>query len=270
MIELLSYSFFQNALIAAFVLSLLFSILSFIVVSRRLSAIVIGTEHAAFGTAGLAYLLGVPSFPVTFVLCILITSITGLRARRAPDSSINLLFTTVMAGGTLLLSYATQIGRGGGFNLTAFLFGNLLGINTGFLFFTIAVAILILLMILPALGKILYLSFDHDGAFVAGASTVFWDLVVYASLSAALVLGMRLVGVLLIAALAILPASFSLLWCKGIKQSVWISFAFTLFIFYMGIFLSTLYDLPPGAVIVALGATLYFISQQILNIKNRR
>ncbi|MGL5721674.1 MAG: metal ABC transporter permease [Brevinema sp.] len=270
MTELFSYAFFRNALVAAFVLSLLFSILSFIVVSRRLSAIVIGTEHAAFGTAGLAYLLGIPSFPVTFVLCILITSITGLRSRNAPDSSINLLFTTVMAGGTLLLSYAAQMGRSGGFNLTAFLFGNLLGINTGFLIFTIAVATLILGLVLPALGKILYLSFDHDGAFVAGASTVFWDLVVYASLSAALVLGMRLVGVLLIAALAILPASFSLLWSKGLKQSVWISFLFTLFIFYGGITLSVLYDLPPGATVVALGAVIYFVAQLILGIKKRR
>lgn len=263
--EIFSYSFFRCALGAAFLLALLFSLLSFIVVSRRLSFLALGTEHAAFGAAGLAQILALPAFPVTFVFCIVLTVIAGRRSRASSaDAQSSLIFAAAMAGGMVLLALSGRMGRGGAFNLTSFLFGNLLGLDTAFLLFAAAVTALILAALLPALGKIFYLSFDRDAALVSGTPADFWDTLVYASLSAGIVLGMKLVGVLLVSALAVLPASFALLFGRGLKFSMAVSFIYTLFCLYGGLGLSLLFDLPPGAAVVLLAAFIYFCAKYLI------
>lgn len=260
--EVFSYQFFRYALIVAFLSSLLFAVLSFIVVSRRLSFLAVGTEHAAFGAVGLARILNLPDFPVTFIVCILLTVLAGRRSRLSSDAHTGIIFSSSMAVGMILLALSS--GSAGTFNLTAFLFGNILGISFPFLVFAFILTAFILVLLLPAFGKILYLSFDRDGAEVAGARADLWDMIVYASLSAGVVLGIKLVGVLLVAALTVLPASFALLWGRGVKSSLWAALLYTLFCFYLGIFLSVFLDIPPGALIVVLAAGIYFIAKFIV------
>lgn len=257
------FSFFRYAMGISFILSILFALISFIIVVRRLSFLAVGTEHAAFGGVGLAKFLGWNVFPVTLGFSMLLTVLAGLGARKShltPETNTSLLFSAAMAFGTMLFS----LSRGSGFNLTGFLFGDIIGITRTDLITAVILTFLVVVLIVPAFGKIVYLSFDRQGAIVAGANADLWDALVYAALSASIVLGIKLVGVLLVAAMTVLPGAFALLWKKNVIRTLIIAFFFTLFSMVAGVLLSFVWDMAPGSLIVAVAVVIYFTARQLM------
>lgn len=257
------FSFFRYAVGISFVLSVLFALISFIIVVRRLSFLAVGTEHAAFGGIGLAKFLGWDVFPVTLGFSMLLTVLAGLGARKShltPETNTSLLFSAAMAFGTMLFS----ISRSSGFNLTGFLFGDIIGITRTDLITALILTTIVVVVILPAFGKVIYLSFDPQGAVVAGANSNLWDALVYAALSASIVLGIKLVGVLLVAAMTVLPGAFALLWKKNVIHTLIIAFFFTLFSMVAGVLFSFVWDMAPGSLIVSVAVVIYFTACQLM------
>ncbi|MGL5956744.1 MAG: metal ABC transporter permease [Brevinema sp.] len=251
------YSFFMNALGVALILSVLFALISFLIVTKKLSFLAIGTEHAAFGGIGLAHLMGWNQLITTMIFCSLVTVFAGRSHKKSSELGISLLFSASMAFGLILLSFAEN----NAFNLKAFLFGDLMAISYQELEIAFIVVVLVLSLILPNLNKILFVIFDSDAAFVSGIQVDFWNTVLYIILSVSIILGIRLVGVLLVASMTVLPAAFALLWQKNMRYSLLIAFIFTALSMVGGILLSFYWDIVPGALIVALATLGYFMAK---------
>ncbi|MGL4388352.1 MAG: metal ABC transporter permease [Brevinema sp.] len=251
------FVFFRNAILISIILSFLFALISFIIVTRRLSFLAIGTEHAAFGGIGIANLIGWDPFLVSSIFCVGLTIIAGKTHKKTADIGTNLFFSGAMALGMTLLSF----NKNKSFNLMGFLFGDLIGITSQEIMIGLIITIIVYAFFLPFFGKILYISFDRELAIVAGVRAGILDTIIYASLSLSIILGIRLVGVLLVSAMTILPASFSLLWQKNIRTTLLISFFYTIFSMIAGIFLSIQLDIAPGALIVLIAVLIYLASK---------
>lgn len=256
---LLQFSFFTNALIIALLLSIIFSLLSFFIVTKKLSFLAVGTEHAAFGGVGLAHILGWNQLITTMIFCTLITIFAGHTHKKSSELGISLLFAIAMAFGLILLAFVPN----NAFNLQAFLFGDLLAISKSEIISTFIFISIVLIILLPNLHKILFIIFDKDIAYVAGINVTFWNTILYAILSMSIVFGIKLVGVLLVTAMTLLPAMFALLWKKNILISLGIAFIFTLISMVSGITLSFYWDIVPGALIVMIGSSVYFFMKWI-------
>lgn len=262
--ELFHYSFFYYAVAISVVLSLLFALISFIIVVRKLSFLAIGTEHAAFGGAGLAQLLKTDHFMTTALFCMILTVFSGKIYKKSTDMGVSLLFSGAMALGMIFLS----ISENSSFNLMGFLFGDILGIGMQELIISLLFLVGIFLVVLPSFKKILFVIFNRDMAQIAGVNVDFWDTVIYIVLSLSVVLGISLVGVLLIAAMTILPAAFALLFQKNVKNTMIISFIFSLLVMISGIVSSFYYDIAPGALIVVIAIVSYFVCKLYFKIKS--
>ncbi len=262
--SLFQYSFFQYSIGISVVLSLLFALISFIIVTRKLTFLAIGTEHAAFGGVGLANYLHTDQLFTTIIFCAFITVLAGRSHQKSSDMGISMLFSGAMAFGMILLSIG-----GNSFNLLSFLFGDLIGVTAKEFIFTMIITTIILLIVLPNISKILFIIFDRDTAEVSGVDVDFWDTIIYIILSISIILGIKLVGVLLVAAMTVLPSAFALLWQKNTIITLIISFVFSIFVMVGGIILSFSLDIAPGALIVSLAVILYFIGKlnQQLKIK---
>ncbi|MGL4676176.1 MAG: metal ABC transporter permease [Brevinema sp.] len=255
--SLFQYSFFTNAIGVSLILSLLFTLISFLIVTKKLSFLAIGTEHATFGGMGLAHFMSWDPLITTMIFCSLITVFAGRSHKKSSELGISLLFSASMALGLILLSFANK----NAFNLKAFLFGDLMAISYQELQTALIVVILVIILIVPNLNKILFIIFDRDAAFVSGISVDFWNTVLYIILSVSIILGIRLVGVLLVAAMTVLPAAFALLWQKNMRYSLIIALVFTTISMLGGVFLSFYWDIVPGALIVTLATVGYFIAK---------
>ena len=251
--------FFANALIMGFLVSITFGLLSFFVVLRKMSFLGTGIAHTAFGGVALGVLLGFNPFVTSLFFCAVASLLIGKLVRYGRisyDSSIGIFFSLSMAMGAIFLSLKDDYN----FDLMGYLFGNILGINP----LDNIVAGITLLLFLPFLGiyfqRILFMTFDEEVAVVSGIRTDILDTMLLLFLAGIIVVSIKIVGIILVSAFVVLPASFGMLIFNDYRRVIAAGIVYTLISMTAGLFLSYFIDAPTGATIVVWAALLYFIS----------
>ena len=236
MLSMFKYQFMQNAALAGLLVGVLCSVLSVFVVLKKMAFIGQGIAHAAFGGIAFAILLNLDVFVTTNVFCIIVALLIGIVSRRgkvSEDSSIGLFLTTSMALGVIFLNLRTEYTQ----DVFSYLFGNILAVSRGDV-------LRIALLGLPVLGFVIYFyrklqffTFDEETAQVAGINVNFFYFALLIILSLVIVMSVQVVGVILVSALLIIPATIALLVGRRFTQVMLLSVAFGVFSTFSGWFL---------------------------------
>lgn len=187
--------------------------------------------HAALPGLCLAFLIsGGRNFAELF-LGALIAGVVGVAlvtfaarwTRTKEDAAIGIVLSTFFGLGIVLLSVIRRLPRGNKSGLDTFLFGQAASMrNQDLLVFSgIAVLVLGLLMLMYKEFKIL--CFDPDFAAAQGWPTVWLDLTMMATLAVVTVVGLPAVGVVLMAALIIIPAATAGFWTNRLGPMLLLS-----------------------------------------------
>lgn len=259
MFEALSYGFVQRALIGGCLLALFSGIISVFVVLRRISFLGSGISHAAFGGVAIGFILGINPLLSAILYSLLISygiEIVSTRGRLAEDTAIGIFFTASMALGIVLIG----ISRKYNVDLFGYLFGSILAItHEEAIIGSIVILFLIILIIL--ISKELYLiTFNEELAFVSGIKIRLIKALFFISMAVAIVLGIKLVGIILISALLVIPGATASLLTKRIVRMIGLSCATALKSVIGGILLSFYFNLPTGGTISLLLAVFFFIA----------
>jgi len=257
--ELLSMQFFRNALLMSLLLSGLFGLLSFFIVMRRMAFLGAGVAHAAFGGVALGILLGIDPFLSTVIFCVTVAVVIGKLVRNGRityDTGIGIFFGFTMALGALFIA----LGKAYTFDLSGYLFGNILGVTSRDLIWTAAVSVLFIPFVLLFLPRLLFMTFDERTAEVSGVRVGRLDTLLLIFLAVIIVVSIKIVGIVLVSALVVLPASFGLLFSRDYRRVLPVSVAFTAVMMTGGMGLSYALDSPAGATIVVLGTVCYFVA----------
>ncbi len=235
------------------VVGLLAPAVGFFLVQRRMSLIGDGIGHVAFAGVAAGLLLDVSP-----VLTGLVAAVAGgiavewLRARRqaAGDQALALVFYTGIAAGVVLVSAADRLDAG----LFTYLFGSILTVTRADLALVSVLGAVGLLMIALLYRALASVVLDEEGALVAGVPVAALNVVIATLAALTVALSMQIVGVLLIAALMVLPvvAAMRLAWSmlSALALAMVIGVASVL----AGLSVSYYADLPPGGTIVLLAA----------------
>ncbi|HUF01757.1 MAG TPA: metal ABC transporter permease [Gaiellaceae bacterium] len=254
---MLELEFMRLAFAAGAVIGVLAPAVGFFLVQRQMSLIGDGIGHVAFAGVAAGLL-----FDVSPVLAALAAAIAGgiaielLRARRnaAGDQALALIFYTGIAGGVVLVSLAGALNV----NLFQYLFGSILTVTRQDV---VLIAILgtgglaIICLLYRALSAVVL---DEEGARVAGVPVDALNVVLAAIAAVTVALSMRIVGVLLVAALMVLPVSAGTRLAWSMRSAFGLSLAVGLASVVSGLTVAYYADLPPGGtiVLVAAGAVL--------------
>jgi zinc transport system permease protein len=222
----------------------------------------------AFAGVAAGYLLGVSPVWTALAAAILgAVVIEWLRAyrRAAGDQALALVFYTGIAGGVVLISAAGALNA----NLFTYLFGSILTVTRRDLLTIVLLGSAALALVAVSLRALLAVSIDEEGARVAGLPVPVLNGVV--SLLAALTVGisMRIVGILLIAALMVLPVIAAQRVAWSLRSAMGLSVAIGLASVLAGLTVSYYGNLPPGGSIV-LTATGFFLAASVLELAHRR
>lgn len=259
MIELLSRSYFQNALIVCVALGVLFGLFSFVVVLRKMSFLGVGIAHSAFGGVALAILIGIQPFWVTIAFCVATAMIIGTLQKRTKlsyDSVIGILFSFTMALGAIFLA----LKKGFTADITGYLFGSILGVSNFDKYAALVALGIFTPFVLLNIKKILFVSFDADVAEVAGIRVKLLETAILTLFAAIIVVSIKIVGIILVSALVALPASFGLLLSKNYKAVIGLGILYAVFAMLGGLAVSFTLNLPAGASIVALATVVYGVT----------
>lgn len=249
-------AFMQRALIASVVVGVFAPMIGTFVVQKRMSLIGDGIGHLAFAGVGAGLVAGV--WPVWGALALAVAGALGiewLRARRAAtgDLALALFFYSGIAAGVVL------VGLGGGLNagVLVYLFGQPLTVTDeeiaviAGLGAAIVVAMIVLRRVLFAVIT------DEEWARVAGLPVGALNAVLAVQIAVAVVAAMRIVGVLLIAAMMVLPVASGQLLARSFGGTMRWSVAIGVSSAVLGLALSRIAGLAPGGTIVLVAAACF-------------
>jgi len=252
------FEFMRHAFMAGAVVGVLAPVVGFFLVQRQMSLIGDGIGHVAFAGVALGYLIGVsPVWTALLAAVVGAVAIEWLRARRkaAGDQALAIVFYTGIAGGVVLISAAGALNA----NLFSYLFGSILTVTRTDLTRIALLGLGSLVLIAVFLRSLLAVAIDEEGARVSGLPVPLLNGAV--SFLAALTIGisMRIVGILLIAALMVLPVIAAQRVAWSLRSTMALSILVGLSSVLARLTISYYANLPPGGTIV-LTATGFFLA----------
>jgi len=208
------------------------------------------------------------------VLTALVASIGGagaiewLRARRhgASDQALALVFYTGIGGGVVLISLAGALNV----NLFGFLFGSILTTTRSDLALVAALGAAGLLTLALLYRALAAVALDEEGARVAGGPVGTLNVVLAMLAATTVAVSMRIVGILLIAALMVLPVIAASGIAKSMRSTLLLAMAIGLACVLAGLTVAYYADLPPGGTIVLLAAANYLATAAARSLFDRR
>lgn len=250
--HILEYQFFQNALYAAVISSIVCGIIGAYIVVRRIVFISGGITHASFGGLGFGLFIGVNPILTAGIISVCSALGIGLLNRKAQmreDAAIASIWALGMALGVLFMTLTPGYTTG----LSSYLFGNILLVGYPDLVALTVLSMLLIGLFTFAYRPILYSIFDADFATTRGLSAFSWNLLMLVFVAISMVLCIRIVGIMLLMALLTIPQSIASLYTDSFRRIILSSIGISLLINTLGIVLSIYLDnIPTGVVIVLL------------------
>jgi manganese/iron transport system permease protein/iron/zinc/copper transport system permease protein len=256
LLEPLTYTFFRRALLASVLVGALCGLIGVYIVLRRMSYIGHGLSHAVFGGAVISYLLQVNFYlgaGLWGVVSALLINELALRRKLGADAAIGIVTTASFAIGVAAISRHRRFTR----NFEAALFGNVLGITSADLWMIAGVSLTAALGIFLLYRPLLFSTFDEEHAEVFGVPTRWVNTLFALILAAVLIVSMQVMGVTLIAATLIIPASAARLLTDRFTVLLGLATALGAVICVLGMFASYYLDTASGATIVLVGTGVF-------------
>lgn len=264
--EILSYSFFQNALLGVLFVSIAAGIIGTYVVSRRMVFITGGITHACFGGLGLGFFLGIN--PIAMAAVFAIAAATGVewmstRQNVRQDSAIGVIWALGMALGTLFIflspGYVPE--------LTSFLFGNVLTITSTDIILFATYLVVLLVFFAVFYPQILLCAFDPDFAATRRLRVSAINLAMTIMIAICIVLTIRLIGIMLLMSLLTMPQMIAEMFTNRFHHMMIISSLVSIACSVLGIFCSYWIAVPASATIVLTLVAAYAVARIIRIIK---
>lgn len=258
-IDLLSYEFMRNALLAGLAAAVLCGIIGIYVILNKIVFISDGIAHAAFGGIGLGYFLGYD--PLAFgigsaVLTAIGVGLISSRARVSEDTAIGVFMATGMALGIMLLTLSKGYAR----DLYGYLFGNILAVTRSDVLLILLMTMIILLLVFLLYKEFLLLSFDPVYAEAIGLPVSGLRLLLLAMVAFSVVILIKIVGIVMVIALLTIPGAISRRHLQGLPSIMLGSIVLGSIFVTAGLLISYELDVPSGATIILTAAVAFFLS----------
>jgi zinc transport system permease protein len=255
--EFLTLPFIQRALIAGTLVGFLSGYFGVFVVQRGLGFLGSGLAHSAFGGIAIGlYLNQEPlliAIPFTILVAVGITYVKE-KTNLAEDTTIGIFFSVSMALGIIFI-FLKKNYSSDAFN---YLFGSILAVNNRDIFI-ISILSIISILLFPLWKRWAYSSFDRELAVTDKIKVLKDDYLLNIMIAITIVVSIKVVGIVLIAAFLVIPAAASRLIVRTFSKMTVISILIGISSAFVGLFISYYLDIPSGASIILLQALIFFI-----------
>lgn len=249
LVSLLTFPFMQRAIVGAVLMGILGGMLGSFVTLRQLSFFSHAVGHAALVGVALGVLLQInPTWmllPFTLVFGVIVLYFID-KTDLGSDSVLSIVLSGALAIGVIL----TSLIKGYRGNLMAVLFGDILAIDTTDLILTLLVLVGGSIFLLSTLRQQILLTLNPDVAQVQGVPVQLYRYIFVVLLSLAVAVAIKAVGVLLVNAFLVIPASTAKLMSHHFSRFLVISVIVGSISSIAGIIVSGIFNLASGPSIV--------------------
>ena len=240
------YEFMQNAFIISILISLVCPMIGMFLVLRRYSMIGDTLAHASLAGVAVGLLVKVNPIVSAFVL----TSAFGLliealRQRFRRYAELILVIILALSVGIAITIISSGFVHA---NVEAFLFGSILTVSEDDVAAVAVLCAVALATVYWLYPQLVLLTFDEDGAQVAGVKTKLINYIFALLVAAMIAVSIRVVGILVISSLIALPVAAALQLGRGFKVTMLASMLLSFIAIITGLVASYWLGAAPGGV----------------------
>ncbi|HDY9542140.1 TPA: metal ABC transporter permease [Staphylococcus argenteus] len=266
--HLFTYQFLNRALITSIIVGIVCGTVGSLIVLRGLSLMGDAMSHAVLPGVALSFLFGIPMFVGALVTGMIASIFIGYitsSSKTKPDAAIGISFTAFLASGIIIISLINTTT-----DLYHILFGNLLAITNSAFLTTIVIGSIVLKLIIIFYRPLMISTFDPTFSRMSGLNTILLHYFVMLLLSLVTVASIQTVGIILVVALLITPASTAFLISKKLYSMMIIASLISVISSIVGLYYSYIYNIPSGATIVLCTFVIYIITLFFTKFTNRK
>lgn len=266
--HLFTYQFLNRALITSIIVGIVCGTVGSLIVLRGLSLMGDAMSHAVLPGVALSFLFGIPMFVGALITGMIASIFIGYitsSSKTKPDAAIGISFTAFLASGIIIISLINTTT-----DLYHILFGNLLAITNSAFLTTIVIGSIVLILIIIFYRPLMISTFDPTFSRMSGLNTTLLHYFVMLLLSLVTVASIQTVGIILVVALLITPASTAFLISKKLYSMMIIASLISVISSIVGLYYSYLYNIPSGATIVLCTFVIYIITLFFTKFTNRK
>ncbi|HEO8788625.1 TPA: metal ABC transporter permease [Staphylococcus aureus] len=266
--HLFTYQFLNRALITSIIVGIVCGTVGSLIVLRGLSLMGDAMSHAVLPGVALSFLFGIPMFVgalITGMIASIFIAYITSSSKTKPDAAIGISFTAFLASGIIIISLINTTT-----DLYHILFGNLLAITNSAFLTTIVIGSIVLILIIIFYRPLMISTFDPTFSRMSGLNTTLLHYFVMLLLSLVTVASIQTVGIILVVALLITPASTAFLISKKLYSMMIIASLISVISSIVGLYYSYIYNIPSGATIVLCTFVIYIITLFFTKFTNRK
>jgi len=252
------YAFLQRALGAGLLIAVACAILGVFLLLRKDAMIGHGLSHITFAGVALGLLIG--QMPMAVALVVSVAAALGIMKLKDSaglhgDTAIAIVSSVGLAAGVIMASV------GGRFNVAIlnYLFGDILAIEPAEIALSVVLAVAVIGLVFVNYHRFLFMTFDRESARAAGVPVRRLDALLTVLAAVTVVLGMKIVGILLVAALLVIPAAAGMQAARSFRGAMLASCGFAVLSVAAGLGLAYGLDWPASGTIVLTAFALFAV-----------
>ncbi len=256
--------FLRYAFIMGGLASVSFGIIGTFVTIKRIGYLAGAISHSVLGGIGLALFLqvnmGLDWFDpllgavLAAVVSAVAVGLVSLHGSQREDTIIGTLWAVGMATGILFIDRTA-----GYFNLSSYLFGDILLISRKDLIYVAALDILVLGISTLFFNRFFSVCFDNEFTSLRGINTRFFYLLLLILTALTIVLLIRIVGIVLVIALLSIPPAIASFFSARLWQMMVLSILACVVLTWSGLLVSYGLGLSSGPTIIVLSGAVYMV-----------
>lgn len=219
--DLMNYGFLQKALFTSIMVGIICGVIGCFIILRGMALMGDAISHAILPGVAISFMLGINYFYGAVVIGLLTAVGIGYisqNSRIKSDSSIGIVFSSFFALGVILITKASTA-----IDLTQILFGNVLSVQSSDMWLTLIIGTIVLLIVILFYKEFLITTFDPTMAQAYGLPVRLIHYIIMILLTLVTVASLQTVGVILVVAMLITPASTAYLLTNRLSTMIFLS-----------------------------------------------
>ncbi len=256
-LEFLQYSFMLRGFAAGLIVAVIAPLIGVFLVLKRYSLIADTLSHVSLAGISIGLLFGLN--PGLTSLGLTVATALGLEKMRRGKIYSEAALAIFLSGSLALAVVIFSLARGFNINLLNYLFGSVLTVSARDIYLIASLAIIIFAGILFFFKELVAVTFDEEAAQVSGLPVRSINTIFIIMAALAVSISIPVVGVLLIAALVVIPAVTALRFKKNLVKTIVYAEVISILAVISGIILSYYLNLAAGGTIVLLMLAVFII-----------
>ncbi|MEK6766641.1 MAG: metal ABC transporter permease [Planctomycetota bacterium] len=247
---LINLEFFKYSIACSVLVALVCSFLSVYIVLKRIVFVSVAVTQVSSAGIAIALITGLNPTPISLFFTFLGVAIFSIRfseRKLSNESRIGMGFVVASAATILLVSKSAK----GIHEIDDLLFGNVLVSTPYQIYLMLGIIACIFITHFLFYKEFTAVTLDFEMARTSGIRARFWELMLYLTIGAAISIGIRTSGNLLITTFLIMPAVNGLLLANRMKNVFIIAVTVGIVSALTGFYLSYYFDFPTSPCIVA-------------------